>query len=91
MKYQNVIIGKLLVEPHLLFAYDLEDWEKNEYHKTLFTNERYLPKIMVECGIAPSTSEVKRNRPDLETVLDDIGFLKIKYGQQFLFIAIGEK
>jgi hypothetical protein len=90
MKYQNVIIGELLVEPQLLFAYDLEDWEQNERLKTLFANERYLPKIMVECGIAPSISEVKRNRPDLDKVLD-MGFMEIKYGKQFLFIAIGEK
>lgn len=44
---QNIVIGKLLVEPESLFALDKKDWEDVEKPITMFTEERFLPKLMV--------------------------------------------
>ena len=88
--FQNVVIGTPLCEPHLLFAHDEEDWEKNEKSVTLFTNERYLPRILVEAGIAKSANEVRKNRPELVKELAAIDFFRLKWGKKFLWIAVGE-
>ena len=62
---QNVVVGDLLISPEKLFAKDLKDWENNERKQTLFTQTRFLPAILKEAGIVNSTSEIRRNRPDL--------------------------
>lgn len=87
---QNVVIGKPLVNPAQLFANDENDWGKNEKPNTLFTNERFLPRILVETGIAKSTTEVRKNRPDLWKELTDVDFMRVKWGKKFLWIAVGE-
>lgn len=87
---ENIVVGKLLVEPECLFAYDYTDWEYVEKEKTLFTQERYLPKIMVECGIVKSANEVRRNQPKLCITLGNSpDFKEIKWGKRKLWIAIG--
>ena len=89
---ENIVIGNLLCNPADLFAEDSNDWENNEKAKTLFTSERSLPKILVELGIYPSTSEIRRNRTDLMITLDKVDFidkLKVKK-KQFIWIAVGE-
>ena len=55
---ENVIIGKLSVEPWHLFALDENDWNYNEKDKTLLTDEKFIPRIMVQAGIVKSTSEI---------------------------------
>lgn len=90
MAFQNVIIDTPLVHPSHLFAFNEQDWEENESKNTLFTSERFLPRILVEAGIAKSTSEVKRNKPQLYITLDKIDFLDIKWGKKHLFICVGE-
>lgn len=87
---QNVVIGKPLVNPAQLFANDENDWGKNEKPNTLFTNERFLPRILVETDIAKSTTEVRKNRPDLWKELTDVDFMRVKWGKKFLWIAVGE-
>ena len=87
---QNVVVGTPLVHPSQLFASDLKDWEVNEKVNTLFTNERFLPRILVAVGIAKSTSEVRKNRPELVKVLTDVDFLRVKWGKKFLWIVVGE-
>ena len=87
---QNVTIDELLISPESLFAKDKEDWENNEKDKTLFTNERFLPNILVEIGIAKSKNEIRKNRPDLVRTLDKIDFEVIKWGKKFIFIAVGD-
>ena len=72
--FQNVIIGNLLCEPHLLFAYDEQDWENNEKQNTLITNERFLPRLLFEAGIAKSANEVRKNRPELVKELAEVDF-----------------
>lgn len=87
---ENVIVGELLCSPVHLFANDETDWETLEKDQTLFTNERFLPKILVEAGIAPSVSEVRRNRKDLCISLDSPNFIFVKWGKKRLWIGVGE-
>lgn len=87
---QNIVIGKLLVEPESLFALNKEDWENSEKPITLFTEERFLPKLMVEVGLVKSISEVRRNQPKLMVTLNSVDYLEIKWGKKRLFIGVGE-
>lgn len=86
----NIVIGKILVEPHLLFAKDEQDWNDNIKHLTHFTNERFLPKILVEVRAVKSISEVRRNKPQLMIELNEVDFITVKWGKRVLNIAIGE-
>lgn len=83
--YQNVMIGYPIVALSDLIPV-------NEFKDTLVTSTRYLPKIMVEAGITPSISEVRRNRPDLcITFPDDMtDCITVKWGKKFLYIIIGK-
>jgi hypothetical protein len=87
---QNVVIGKPLCEPHLLFASDEADWRSNEEKQTLFTDERFLPRVLVSAGVAKSVSDVRRNRPALVRELREVDFIMVKWGKKFLWIAVGE-
>ena len=64
-----------------------------EFSDTISTMSRYLPKIMVEAGIVSSTSEVRRNRPDLcKMYPDDMTTCEeIKWGKKRLYIVVGKK
>lgn len=88
--FHNVVIGKPLVEPSILLANDLTDWEETEKKNTLFTDTRYLPAVMKEAGIVNSTGEVRRNRPDLCITLDKVDCINIKWGKKRLYIIVGE-
>lgn len=91
MIYQNIIVGQPLIgTPKHLFSYNNEDWILNEFKNTLWTNERYLPKILVDAGIVNSTSEVRRNRPDLVKTLNCLDFIEVKWGKKRVFILVGE-
>lgn len=87
---QNIVIGNPLVNPaELLSDGTIEDWQ-NEFKDTLFTEERFLPRLLVAAGVAKSTSEVKRNKPELFKELNELDFLEIKWGKKRLFIIVGE-
>lgn len=88
--FQNVVIGKPLVDPSSLLAYSQADWEENEKKNTLFTETRFLPAIMKEAGIVSSTGEVRRNRPELCVTLNTVDCLNLKWGKKRLYIIIGE-
>jgi hypothetical protein len=90
MYIENVVIGKPIVPGWTLLASDEDDWKNIEESKTLFTEERFLPKILVSIGIFKSNSEVKRNRPDLFKSLDKLDFIKIKINKRKLWIVVGE-
>lgn len=93
MKYiENVVIGNIDTLESDLFAYDEKDWCQNEVDKTYYTNERFLPKILVVLGIYPSVSEIRRNKPDLMVTLSAKDFIsKLKVAKKrYLWIAIGE-
>lgn len=86
----NIVVGNILVDPQLLFAKDIDDWNKNVKQLTHFTNERFLPKILLEIEVVKSLSEVRRNKPEFMIDLSDIDFITIKWGKRILNIAIGE-
>lgn len=86
----NVVVGKPLVDPKELIALDQDDWEKNEKPYTLFTDTRYLPAILKEAGIAPSISQVRKNKPIYDVMLENPDCITVKWGKKFLFIVVGE-
>lgn len=77
MRYiENIVVGEPLVHPAEIFAKDKADWEQNEKAKTHFTDELYLPRILVEIGIYPSVAEIRRNRRDLLIWLKPPSFIE---------------
>lgn len=88
---ENIIIGEPLVDPAELFAADINDWNNFEKEKTYYTNERFLPRILVDLGLYKSVSEIRKNKPELVIELNSIDFiykLKVKK-KQWLWILIG--
>ena len=88
--FQNVVIGKPIVDIESLLAVDKNDWEENEKKNTLFTETRFLPAIMKEAGIVQSTSEVRRNKPELMINLNKLDCINLKWGKKYLYIVVGE-
>ena len=89
--FQNVIVGTPLPgTPAELFGSSTIDWVINEHNQTLFTEERVLPRMMKEAGIVKSTSEVSRNRPEVQRSLDKLDFFQVKWGKKFLWILVGK-
>lgn len=70
MYIENIVIGNQIVEPSTMFGKDKNDWNSVEKEKTYFTEERFLPRILVNIGIYPSVNEIKRNKPELMITLD---------------------
>ena len=88
---ENIVIGTPLVSAKELLSANDNDWINIEFEKTLFTNERYLPNILVQLGIYPSISEIRRNKPELMIKLDKIDFINIKPKKKHpLWIIVGE-
>lgn len=91
MKYiENIVINSPLVPPEDIFATFHKDWINIEQDKTYYTEETFLPRIMVELGIVKSVSEVKRNKPELVKELNNYDYLEIKWGKRKLFILVGK-
>lgn len=106
MFVENIIIGKPIVSFEEFFCNGIPDTAMIEREKTIWTNERFLPKILggeieasveengekslIKLGIALSVSEVRRNRKDLVKELNYLDFLEIKYGKRKIFILVGE-
>lgn len=87
---ENIVIGVPTIDPPDIFASDIDDWNDNESDKTYYTDERYLPKILVELGIYPSVSEIRRNKPELIQILNTADFIEIKPKKKIpLWILIG--
>lgn len=78
----TVVIGKPLVDLALL-GFEDED-------VTLKTEERFLPRILVQLGWFASSSEVKRNRPDLFKEFNSPDFQKIRVGKKVLWLIVGD-
>ena len=88
---ENIVIGTPLVSAQELLSANDSDWINVEFEKTIFTNERYLPNILVQLGIYPSISEIRRNKPELMIRLDKIDFINIKPKKKYpLWIVVGE-
>lgn len=88
--FLNVVIGKPLVDPKTLLALDDLDWKNNEQPQTLFTETRYLPAVMKEAGVVQYSSEVRKNRPDLNISLENPDCLWVKWGKKRLYVIVGE-
>lgn len=86
---ENIVIGRPLVEPKEIFAFNDADWENVEGPKTFFTSERNLAAVLKEIGVVKSISEVRRNKPQLCVTLEDLDFFKIKWGKRFFFVLVG--
>lgn len=89
---ENIVVGNPIATPQEMFAKDEDDWLRIEQEKTYYTNERFLPRILVELGIYPSISEIRRNKPNLMISLDDVDFidnLRVSKKRR-LWILIGE-
>lgn len=92
MYIENIVIGNPIVEPSSMFAKDEEDWNSVEKEKTYFTEERFLPRILVNIGIYPSVNEIRRNKPELMIILDKLNFvdcLKVSKKHK-VWILVGE-
>ena len=92
MYIENIVIDKPIVEPSTMFAADGDDWERTEKEKTYYTDERFLPRILVDIGIYPSVSEIRRNKPELMISLDKLNFIdNLKASKKRrLWILVGE-
>ena len=63
-----------------------------EKEKTYYTNERFLPRILVDLGLYPSINEIRRNKPELIKSLNNLDFidgLRVKKKRKF-WILVGE-
>ena len=89
---ENIVIGNPIVEPKELLARDDKDWEEVEKDKTLFTNERFLPRLLIELGVYKSINEIRKNKPELVKELNEIDYIdKLKVSKKrFLWIVVGE-
>lgn len=89
---ENIVIGKPISSPESMFSADKNDWQNNESEKTYYTEERFLPRILVDIGVYPSISEIRRNKPELMINLDKADFinkLRVKK-KRWIWILIGE-
>ena len=92
MYIENIVIGKPIVDPSTMFAADEDDWERIEKEKTYYTDERFLPRILVNIGIYPSVNEIRRNKSELMISLDKLDFidnLRVSKKRR-LWILVGE-
>lgn len=88
---ENIVIGNPLVSPIELLSSDIIDWETTECNQTYYTEERYLPRILVDLGIYLSVSEIKRNKPELIITLNKPDFIQIRPKKKIpLWILVGE-
>lgn len=87
---ENVVIGRPLVSPSEMFSANKADWDSTEAEKTYYTNERYLPRILVDLGVYPSISEIRRNKPELCCTLDELDFLMLRPKKKItLWLLVG--
>lgn len=92
MYVENIVIGKPIAEPSIMFSLDEDDWDRVEKEKTYYTDERFLPRILVDIGIYPSVNEIRRNKPELMVELKQLDFLdNLKVSKKRrLWILVGE-
>ena len=89
---ENIVIGNSVAEPSQMFASDENDWINVEAEKTHYTEERFLPRILVELGIYKSVNEIRRNKPEFMVSLDNVDFifdLKVSKKRK-IWILVGE-
>ena len=75
----EIIIGKPLVTVNEI-----------GFNNPIYSDERYLPNLLISLGLFKSKSQIKKNRPDLMLSLDKLDFMEIKIGKSYLWILVGE-
>jgi hypothetical protein len=88
--FHNIVIGRPLVEPWRLISSSQEEWDRFDKRDTLFTEEHFLPAVLVEAGIVKSRNEIRRNKPELCISLNHLDCFWVKWGKQKIFIIVGE-
>lgn len=90
VKIQNVVIGKPIVELFHLLGEEQNDRSYEEHTK--YTSERYLPRILVELGMVPSTSWVRKNKPEFNVKLNELDFLQVRISKKKdpIWIVVGK-
>lgn len=91
MYIENIVIGTPIDNPEELLSSSISDWICNEKAKTLFTQETFLPRILVDLGIYKSINEIRRNKPELVLNLtqpDYFDSLKVAK-KRWLWIVVG--
>ena len=94
---ENIVIGYPLVEWWELTCSNKRDnlglpiptELTEETEKTYFTDERNIAKILKELGIVKSTSEVRRNKPELFKEFYDPDCFWIKWGKRKFYVIVG--
>ena len=92
MYVENIVIGNPIVELSSMFAKAEDEWNNVEKEKTYSTEERFLPRILVNIGIYSSVNEIRRNKPELMVTLDKLDFidcLKVSKKRK-VWILVGE-
>lgn len=79
----DIIVGKPLLPTDYL-GFDMGDVPCH------YTEERFLPRILVTMGVFRSTGEVKKNRPDLFRTLDKLDMEELKVGKRVIWLLIGD-
>ena len=79
----DIIVGKPLLPPNYL-DFDMGDVPCH------FTEERFLPRILVTLGVFRSTGEVRKNRSDLFRTLDKLDMEELKIGKRVIWLLVGE-
>ena len=88
--FHNIVIGTPLIEPWKLISENEQEWEDFDKKDTLFTEERFLPALLVDAGVVKSKNEVRRNKPEFLITLNDLDCLWIKWGKKRIYIVVGE-
>jgi len=78
----NIIIGTPLVS--------LSQLGITQSEFTITDEEKFLPKLLVKYGFFKSTSQLRKNRPDLWRTLDKPDFEEIKISHKRVWIVVGE-
>lgn len=88
MQPDNIIIKKPLVDLSVL----LGDWNNKipDGEVNVFEEETFLPKILVKHGFFKSTSQLRKNRPDLWRELNKVDFEELKIGHKRVWLVVGE-
>ena len=87
---QNIVIGKPLIEPWKLISESENEFNNTDNKYTMYTQDRFLPSILVKAGIVKSISEVRRNKPDLCVTLDTLDCIWVKWGKNKIYVIVGK-
>lgn len=89
MYIENIVIGNPLVSLEMLLGSEQYP-EYNFMDCTVKDDERYLPKLLARHGFTSSAKEIRRNRKDLDVILEHPDFIEIKLGKRRIWIVVGE-